>query len=81
MYLNGSNWNMKRRRRRRSNPWRILLIVVLIGVGLYVNQVVVPATPPLFIPTATPTRSPEFYINEAQALYEEGKLLQAIDLV
>ncbi len=79
MYLNGSNWNMKRRRRRRSNPWRILLIVVLIGVGLYVNQVVVPATPPLFIPTATATRSPESYINEAQALYEEGKLLQAID--
>ena len=79
MYLKGSNWNMKRRNRRRSNPWRILLIAVLIGIGLYVNQVVVPATPPLFVPTATPTRSPESYINEAQSLYDEGKLLQAID--
>jgi hypothetical protein len=60
---------MKRKRRRPSSPWRILLLVILIGTGMYVNQVVVPATPPLFIPTATPTRSPESFINEAEALY------------
>ena len=79
MYLRGSNWNMKHKRRRPSSPWRILLLVILIGTGLYVNQVVVPATPPLFIPTATPTRSPESFINEAEALYEDGKLVQAIE--
>ncbi len=69
---------MRRKRGRRSNPWRIMIILILIGAALYVNQVVVPATPPLFIPTGTPTRSPESLINEAEALYESGKLTQAI---
>jgi tetratricopeptide (TPR) repeat protein len=79
MYLKGSKWNMKRKRRRPSSPWRILLLLVLIGAALYINQVVVPATPPLFIPTPTPTRNPESYINEADALYADGKLVQAIE--
>lgn len=78
MYLKGSKWNMKRKTRRRSNPFRILVILILIGIALYINQVVVPATPPLFIPTATPTRSPESFINEAEALYQAGKFTQAI---
>lgn len=69
---------MTRRPRNRSNPWRILLLLVLIGIALYFNQVVVPATPPLFIPTATPTRSPDSYILEAEQFYKEGKLAQAI---
>jgi tetratricopeptide (TPR) repeat protein len=49
-----------------------------IGVLLYVNQVVVPATPPLFIPTPTVTRSPESYVNQAEEFYASGKLNQAI---
>ncbi|MGW8249474.1 MAG: tetratricopeptide repeat protein, partial [Anaerolineales bacterium] len=56
----------------------ILLLVGLIGIFLYLNQVVVPATPPLFIPTPTPTRSPDAYLNEAEQFYQEGKLAQAI---
>lgn len=79
MYLRGSQWNMTRKRRRRSNPWRVLLLLVLIGAALYVNQVVVPATPPLFIPTPTPTRDPESFITEAEQLFAAGKLIQAID--
>lgn len=66
------------RRRRRSNPIRIILLVVLVGVGLYVNQVVVPATPPLFVATPTPTRSPESFAVEAKQFAVEGKLAQAI---
>lgn len=66
------------RRRRRSNPIRIILLVVLVGVGLYVNQVVVPATPPLFVPTPTPTRSPESFAVEAKQFAVEGKMTQAI---
>ena len=80
MYLRGSHWNMKKRRPRSSNPWRVLLLLILIGAALYVNQVVLPATPPLFIPTATETRNPESFINEAAALYDEGKLSQAIQI-
>ena len=79
MYLRGSKWNMTRKRRKRSNPWRILVLVGLIAGMIYVNQVVIPNTPPLFMPTPTPTRSPESFVNQAQDLYRDGKLSQAID--
>jgi tetratricopeptide (TPR) repeat protein len=78
MYLKGSKWNLKRKRPRRPNPWRVLLLLVLIGAALYVNQVVVPATPPLFIPTATPTRDPESFISEADLLFDDARYSQAI---
>jgi tetratricopeptide (TPR) repeat protein len=78
MYLHGSKWNMTRRRGRRASPWRIFLLLILIGGALYVNQIVVPATPPLFIPTPTPTRDPESFISEADDLFEAGKLNQAV---
>lgn len=66
------------RRTRRPPVWRLLLLFMLIGVMLYVNQVVVPATPPLFVPTPTPTRSPESFISQAQEAYNSGKIAQAI---
>lgn len=78
MYLKGSNWNMKRKRRRRSNPWRVILLLILIGAALYVNQVVMPAMPPLFIPTPTPTRDPESFVSEADVLFDSAKYSQAI---
>jgi tetratricopeptide (TPR) repeat protein len=78
MYLKGSKWNMKKKRPRRPNPWRVLLLLILIGAALYVNQVVVPAMPPLFIPTPTPTRDPESFVSEADALFEAAKYSQAI---
>jgi tetratricopeptide (TPR) repeat protein len=70
---------MNKRRRKSSNIWRIALLVILIGIGLYVNQVVVPATPPLFIPTPTPTTSPEAYLNQGQDFFKAGKIPQAIE--
>jgi len=78
MYLRGNKWAMTTHRRRRPNLWRIVFLLVLIGVALYINQVVVPATPPLFIPTATPTRSPESFVNQAEEYYLSGKLNLAI---
>jgi tetratricopeptide (TPR) repeat protein len=79
MYLKGSKWRMTRRR-RRSNPFLIAVLLVLIGASVYVNEVVVPATPPLFIPTPTPTRSPESFVNEARDAFNAGNLSQAIRL-
>ncbi|MGB9672517.1 MAG: tetratricopeptide repeat protein [Anaerolineales bacterium] len=79
MYLRGSKWSVRSRPRRHSNPIVIAVLIGLIGVGIYFNQVIVPTVPPLFIPTATPTRSPESYLNEAEQLYKEGKLTQAIN--
>jgi len=77
MYLRGSKWSMTRRR-KRSNPFLVTVLLVLVGVFVYVDRVVVPATPPLFIPTPTPTRAPETYVVEAESFYAEGKLAQAI---
>ena len=70
---------MTRKPKRRPNLFRILILLILIGAALYVNQVVVPATPPLFVPTATPTRSPESFVNQADDLFNDGKLTQAAD--
>jgi tetratricopeptide (TPR) repeat protein len=78
MYLRGNRWTMTRRT-RRVNLGRVAILVILIAGAVYINQVIVPVTPPLFIPTATPTRSPESFVNQAQQYYQEGKLKLAID--
>ncbi len=76
MYLSGSKWNL-RKKRKRSRPWRILALLVLIAGVVYVWQYYIPTTPPLFIPTPTPTRSPASFVLEAESLFEAGKLSQA----
>jgi len=43
------------------------------------DRVIVPTIPQPFVPTPTPTRDPESYVVEAEALFDEGKLLQAIE--
>jgi tetratricopeptide (TPR) repeat protein len=79
MYLRGNKWTMTRKPKKRSSLWRILLLLGLIGAALYINQVVVPATPPLFIPTPTPTQSPESFVNLAEDYFRTGKLTLAIN--
>ena len=79
MYLRGSKWTMTRRTRRPSNPWKLIFLFALIGGGLYLNYIIVPAMPMPFISTPTATRSPESFVNEAQTYFEQGKLAQAID--
>lgn len=66
------------KQRRRSHPGWIAILLVLIGASVYVNEIVVPATPPLFIPTPTPTRSPESLVNEARDSFNAGNLPDAI---
>jgi tetratricopeptide (TPR) repeat protein len=76
MYLSGSRWHVKKKR-RRTNPWRILLLLALIAGVVYVERVIVPTVPPLFVPTPTPTQSPALFVLEAQSLFQAGKLEQA----
>ncbi len=66
------------RRKKRANPLRLIILVALVGAALYVNQVVIPATPPLFIPTPTPTRSPDSFLADARTAAGEGKYSQAV---
>ena len=66
------------KRRKPIRVFRILILVVLIGIAIYFNQVVIPATPNPFVPTPTATRMPESYLSEAEGLFNDGKLIQAI---
>lgn len=77
MYLRGSKWSMNKRRK----PWnwfRIIFLGVLVGGAVYVNQFIVPTVQPIGIPTSTPTRDPESFASEAENLFLQGKLTQAI---
>ncbi len=67
------------RRRKRPNlfGWTIFGLVILFGY--YFNQVYLPAQPNPFDATPTVTRSPEALATEAEALFKQGKLPQAID--
>lgn len=76
MYLSGSKWNL-RKKRRRSRPLRVIGLLIVIAGLVYFWQTYVPAATPLFIPTPTPTRSPASYVLEAETLFEAGKLAQA----
>lgn len=77
MYLKGSKWSMNRRR-QHFNWFRIIVLVLLIAAGLYLDQYIIPSTPSPFEPTPTPTRPPESFLTEAQALFQAGKLNQSI---
>ena len=67
------------RRKRRPNYFSLLILGLVLLFGYYFDQVYLPTQPNPFEPTPTPTRSPESFVTEAQALYDEGKLLPAID--
>jgi tetratricopeptide (TPR) repeat protein len=77
MYLKGSKWSMNKRR-QHFNWFRIIVLLLLIAAGLYLDRFVIPAAPALFAATPTPTRPPEAYLTEAQSLFDAGKLNQAI---
>jgi tetratricopeptide (TPR) repeat protein len=79
MYLRGSKWNM-RQKRRRVNWFLVVVLVVLILIVSYVNRFIIPTVQSPFIPTPTVTRGSESYITEANALAAEGKFTQAIDV-
>jgi tetratricopeptide (TPR) repeat protein len=73
MYLKGSKWSMNKRK-RRSNPWLIVVLLIAIGFMVYLNVNVIPAMPPPFVPTPTPTRNPQSYAQEAETYLAEGRI-------
>jgi tetratricopeptide (TPR) repeat protein len=78
MYIKGSKWNMSRRR-QRSNPFRVILLVFIIAGLFAADRFIVPTVPNLFSATSTPTRPVESYITDAQKLENEGRLTLAIN--
>lgn len=78
MQLNGRSLQL-RKTGRRFNPWRIIFLLALIAGGLLlVGLKEQGQVQPLFIPTATATRLPSVYAEEAEALFAAGKLATAI---
>lgn len=67
-----------RRRNRRSNPLRIVILLIVIGLLIYIDQKVEPFSPYTFLPSPTPTISPERFITEAQEFAVEGRYTQAL---
>jgi len=67
-----------RRKNRRSNPFRIIILVALIALLVYIDRKVEPFSPYIFLPTPTPTVSAETFITEAQELAVSGKYTQAL---
>lgn len=77
MYIKKKGFHMNRRR-RRMNPFRVFVLVCLIGGGVYLNQLIGTTIQPPFVPTLTPTKAPETYLTDAFTLESEGRLTQAI---
>lgn len=67
------------RRRRRPNYFGLTILGLVLLFGYYFDQVYITQVDNPFEPTPTPTRSPESYVTEAQALFEDGKLFPSID--
>ena len=71
-----------RQPRRRSSFIKLFLLVVVVAFLVYVNITIEPLAPTLFLPSPTPTISPETYVSEAEELASQGKFslaLQAYD--
>ena len=55
------------------------MVIILIVIVTYIDRFVLPTAQAPFMPTPTTTREPESYVTEAEGLFDQGKLLQAID--
>lgn len=67
------------KKRRRSNPFLIILLTAAIVFLVYFNVMVIPTINPPFVPTPTETRDPVSYEIEAEGLAAEGKFISAIE--
>ncbi|HET7010214.1 MAG TPA: tetratricopeptide repeat protein [Anaerolineales bacterium] len=67
--------------RRASNPWRILAYLAVIGSGVLLTRAVLvtKSVQPLFLATATPTRTSSSHAEEGRTNFSAGKLTAAID--
>jgi len=65
---------------RKSNPWRILIYIVLIASGILVTRLVEAGrVKPLLLPTPFPTRTASSYVEEGLVYFSAGDLKGAID--
>ena len=64
---------------KRSNPWRILIYIILIAGGVLLLQLEKAGqVQPLFLPAPGPTRSAQSYAGEGEVHFSAGDLEKAI---
>jgi tetratricopeptide (TPR) repeat protein len=68
-----------RKQRPRINWFLVILVVFLITIVAYVDRFILPTAQTPYVATATATRDPESYVTDAENLFAQGKLQQAID--
>lgn len=79
MYLEGKEPNF-RKQSKKSNPYRVLILIFLIIAALTVLQGYFSGEiKPFFLPTTTPTRTTNSYVVEGNTHFEAGNLNMAID--
>ncbi|OGO15286.1 MAG: hypothetical protein A2Z14_14670 [Chloroflexi bacterium RBG_16_48_8] len=65
---------------RRSNPWRVLVYILLIASGILITRLVEAGrVQPLLLPTPFPTRSANSYVEQGKAYFSAGDLNNAIE--
>lgn len=78
MYLHGKDPSF-RNSRKKANPYRVLVLVVLIIFFMTIlSGIVKGEVQPLFMPTPTPTRSTDSFVVEGQTHFAAGDLESAI---
>ena len=67
--------------RRANNPWRILLLLSIIGGGVLLTRAVwvTKSVQPLFLATPTATRTSASHAEEGRTQFSAGRLQAAID--
>ncbi len=78
MRLTGERLRLSRNG-KHSNPWRILIYIILIAGGVLLLQLEkVGQVQPLFLPAPGPTRSAQSYAGEGEVHFSAGDLEKAI---
>ncbi len=67
-----------RQSQRRSNPFKVFFLLLIVAFLVYVNLTVEPLSPTLFLASPTPTTSAETFYAQAENLASEGKYTQAL---
>src|SRR3989337_435785 len=67
--------------RRANNPWRILLLLSIMGGGVLLTRAVwvTKSVQPLFLATPTATRTSASHAEEGRTQFSAGRLQAAID--
>ena len=63
---------------RRNNPFKVIVMLLVVGFLVYVNLTIEPLSTTLFLSSPTPTISADTYLSQAENMVSEGKYSLAL---